>query len=116
MRVKGITSIAQVEGLRGTPLVVERAAIGLEEGEWWADDLVGLAVRDGKRDIGVVERVRALPSCEVLVVGVTSSGDPSLRGSKDETLLIPLIDDAVRTVDVAGGVIDVNLAFLGDAG
>ena len=101
VRVEGITSIARVEELRGTPLVVERDAIGLEEGEWWADDLVGLAVVDGARAVGTVERVRALPSCEVLVVG---------------ELLIPLIDDAVRKVDVGAGVIDVDLAFLGDAG
>ncbi len=113
MRVEGITSRAQVEALRGTPLVVDRGYVPLEDGEWWAEDLVGLAVVDGDRSVGVVERVRALPSCEVLVVGVTSSEDPNLRGSKDETILIPLIDDAVRTVDLAAGTVDVDLEFLG---
>lgn len=98
VRVEGVTSIAQAEALRGTPLTVDRGEIALEEGEWWAEDLVGLAVVDGERSVGVVERVRALPSCEVLVVG---------------ELLIPLIDDAVRSVDIEAGVVDVDLEFLG---
>lgn len=97
-RLEGVTSRVEVEALRGTPLVVDRADIGLEEGEWWASDLVGLRVVDGGQEVGVVERVRALPSCEVLEVG---------------ELLIPLVGDAVRTVDVAGGVVDVDLGFLG---
>ena len=42
--------------------------------------------------------MRELPSCEVLEVG---------------DLLIPLVSDAVRDVDVAGGRIDVDLEFLG---
>lgn len=98
-RLEGVTTLAEVEALRGTPLAVDREDIGLEEGEWWADDLVGLRVVDGDREVGVVERVRAYPSCELLEVG---------------DRLIPLIDDAVRTVDVAAGVVDVDLGFLGE--
>ena len=30
-------------------------------------------------------------------------------------LLVPLVRDAVRSVDVAAGVVDVDLAFLGEA-
>jgi ribosomal 30S subunit maturation factor RimM len=51
----------------------------------------------------------------VLEVDVTSPGDPNLRGSEGETLLVPLIDDAVRDVDLVARRIDVNMAFL-DAG
>jgi 16S rRNA processing protein RimM len=97
VRLKGVTTRAAAEALRGEPILVSRDVVGLEEGEYWAEDLVGLAVVDGEREVGVVERVRALPSCEVLVVG---------------ELLIPLIDDAVRDIDVAGGRIDVDLGFL----
>jgi 16S rRNA processing protein RimM len=70
----------------------------LDEGEWWAADLVGLRVVDGEREVGVVERVVAYPSCEVLVVG---------------DLLVPLVDDAVRAVDLEAGVVVVSLEFLG---
>jgi 16S rRNA processing protein RimM len=60
---------------------------------------VGLAVVDGARTVGVVERVLSLPSCEVLVVG---------------DLLVPLVGDAVREVDLAARRIDVDLEFLGE--
>jgi 16S rRNA processing protein RimM len=115
IRLRAITSRAAAVELRGEPMLVERATLPLEPDEYWADDLVGLAVVDGVREVGVVARVRALPSCDVLEVGVTSPGDPTLRGPGDETLLIPLISDAVRDVDLAAGRIDVDLRFL-DAG
>lgn len=92
-RVDGVGSREDVEALRGTPILAD---VGLEEGEVWADDLVGLRVVDGDADVGVVERVLSYPSCEVLVVG---------------SLLIPFVDDAVRSV---GEVVDVNLEFLGE--
>lgn len=113
LRLEGIDSRDAAVALRGEPLLVERAdAPPLEADEWWADDLVGLAVVDGERAVGVVERVRSLPSCEVLEV-VTSPADPNRRGSEGETILIPLVGDAVRDVDLEAGRIDVDLDFLG---
>lgn len=100
LRLEGVSSREAIDALRGMPLMVERTDDMLEEGEYWAEDLVGMAVVDGAREVGVVARVRALPSCEVLEVG---------------DLLIPLVDDAVRDVDLVARRIDVNLAFL-DAG
>jgi 16S rRNA processing protein RimM len=101
LRLAGVGSREAAEALRGEPLWVQRAdAPPLEDGEYWADDLVGLLVVDGAREVGRVERVRALPSCEVLEVG---------------ELLIPLVSDAVRDVNLARGRIDVDLAFLGAA-
>jgi 16S rRNA processing protein RimM len=99
VRLEGITDRASIEGLRGEPLWVAREhAPPLEEDEFWADDLVGLAVVDGAREVGVVERVLSMPSCELLVVG---------------ELLIPLIGDAVRGVDLEARRVDVDLGFLG---
>ena len=100
LRLDAFSSRTEIEAVRGEPLWVEREALPpLEEDEFWADDLVGLRVVDGDREIGVVERVRELPSCEVLEVG---------------ELLIPLIDDAVRAVDLEAGVVDVDMEFLGE--
>ncbi len=102
VRLEGVGSREAAEALRGEVLWVERAhAPALEAGEWWADDLVGLRVRDGAREVGRVERVVSLPSCEALVVG---------------ELLVPLVADAVRAVDVTAGTVDVDLAFLGADG
>ncbi len=78
----------------------------LDEDEWWATDLEGCTVRDGERELGVVARLLALPSCEVLEVSRTG-------GAPD--LLVPLVRDAVRDVDLDRRVIDVDLEFLGEA-
>jgi 16S rRNA processing protein RimM len=100
LRLADVSTREAIEALRGEPLWVARAdAPPLEEGEYWAADLVGLSVVDGEREVGRVDRVRSLPSCEVLEVG---------------ELLIPLVGDAVRDVDLSAGRVDVDLAFLGE--
>ena len=59
---------------------------------------------DGDRALGRVLRLMPLPSCEALEVA-PERGDP---------FLVPLVRDAVRRVDVAAKLIDVDVAFLGD--
>jgi 16S rRNA processing protein RimM len=94
--------------LRGVELVVPRAnAPELDEDEWWAADLEGCRVHDAGADVGVVRRLVALPSCEVLEVARADGGDD---------LLVPLVRDAVRRVDIERREIDIDLAFLGEAG
>lgn len=102
LRVDAIADRAAVLALRGEDLLVARsAAPPLQPGEYWAEDLQGCDVVavDG-RTLGRVERLRALPSCEVLEVG---------------ELLIPMVGDAVRSVDVAARRIVVDTVFLGVA-
>jgi 16S rRNA processing protein RimM len=55
--------------------------------------------------VGTVTRMLALPSCEVLEVERSEGGEP---------LLVPLVSDAVRTVDIEHGRIDIDLRFLGE--
>jgi 16S rRNA processing protein RimM len=101
LRLSGVETREAADALRGEPLWVPReVAPPLEADEYWAEDLVGLAVVDGDREVGTVERVLSYPSCELLVVG---------------DLLIPLVDDAVRSVDLDGGRVDVDLGYLGAA-
>ncbi len=50
-------------------------------------------------------RLIGLPSCEVLEVARAGGG---------EALLVPLVKDAVRAVDVRRRLIDVDLRFLGE--
>jgi 16S rRNA processing protein RimM len=100
VRLEGCHDRAAAVAIRGRDLEVPRAeAPPLGEDEWWATDLVGCRVVDGGREVGEVEALVPLPSCEALAVG---------------TLLVPLVRDAVRSVDVEAGVIDVDLAFLGE--
>ena len=105
LRLAGCTTRSAVEALRGTDLLVPRdRAPELEEDEWWPEQLEGCLVHDGEREVGTVRRLLALPSCEVLEVDRPGAAD----------LLVPLIQDAVRAVDVEARRIDVDLAFLGE--
>jgi 16S rRNA processing protein RimM len=103
LRLAGHENREAAEALRGSDLLVHRAAAPpLGDDEWYAEDLEGCRVVDGSVDVGRVRRLVALPSCEVLEVERDGGDD----------LLVPLVRDAVRSVDVAVGVVDVDLAFL----
>jgi 16S rRNA processing protein RimM len=107
IRVEGCDDRDGADALRGQQLHVDagpRPALGPEE--WWAEELEGARVFDGERELGVVRRLMALPSCECLEVA-RSGGGPDL--------LVPLVRDAVRAVDVARARIDIDLRFLGEA-
>jgi 16S rRNA processing protein RimM len=107
LRLEGIGSREAVEALRGSDLYVPReAAPPLDEDEWLAEDLVGCRVVDGEARVGVVAKLLPYPSCELLEVQRPEPGA--------KALLVPLISDAVRSVDVDAQVIDVDLAFLGE--
>jgi 16S rRNA processing protein RimM len=107
LRLEGCQERADAEALRGAELLVARErARELDEDEWWARDLEGCSVHDGEVEVGVVSRLLALPSCEVLEVARPEPADP---------LLVPLVKDAVRAVDVNRREIDVDLRFLGEA-
>jgi len=107
LRLAGSTDREAAEALHGQAVMMARdLAPALEQDEWWAEDLEGCAVRDGERVVGTVARLLALPSCEVLEV---------LRPEGGEPLLVPLVSDAVRDVDLKSRQIDVDLAFLGEA-
>jgi 16S rRNA processing protein RimM len=60
-------------------------------------------VFDRERRVGEVRRMVALPSCEALEVA----------GAEHE-LLVPMVRDAIRSIDLTARRIDVDLAFLGE--
>jgi 16S rRNA processing protein RimM len=95
VRLAGCTAREHAEALGGLTLEVEAS---LEEDEFWASDLAGCVVVDGEREVGVVSRMIALPSCEALEVG---------------DRLIPMVRDAIRSIDVEARRIDVDMGFVG---
>jgi len=98
LRIEGCETREAAEALRRSELrIPEAEAPPLAEGEFWARDLEGCRVTDGDREVGVVERMIALPSCEALEVG---------------DRLIPLVRDAIRSVDLEARRIDVDLGFV----
>jgi 16S rRNA processing protein RimM len=61
-------------------------------------------VHDGDRAVGTVRALVELPSCEMLEVDRAEGGE----------LLVPLVTDAVREVDLERRTIDIDLHFLGE--
>ena len=107
LRLSGVTDRAGAESLRGRAFEIDDAARPpLGPDEWWAEDLEGARVVDGERELGVVRRLLALPSCECLEVE-RAGGGPDL--------LVPLVRDAIRSVDIAAARIDVDSVFLGES-
>jgi 16S rRNA processing protein RimM len=106
LRLVGHAGREAAEALRGAQLAVPvEQAPALEPGEYWAHELEGCGVYDGPRHVGEVRRMVPLPSCEALEV---------VRSGGAGELLVPMVRDAIRSVDVAARRIDVDLAFLGE--
>ena len=104
VRLAGCDTREEAEALRGDAAARSRAPTPpLEEGEFWAHELEGCAVIDGERAVGVVRAMRALPS---------SRCSRSPRDGAE--LLVPMVRDAIRSIDIEARRIDVDLGFLGD--
>ena len=104
LRFEGASSREDALALRGNELTVPRSDEMLEEGEFWARDLEGCTVVDGEAVIGFVRRMSALPSVEVLEVDRADGSE----------LLVPLVRDCIRSIDLEGRRIDIDLGFLGE--
>jgi 16S rRNA processing protein RimM len=104
LRLQGVDSREDAEALRGVELTVTASgAPKLGDGEWWAHELEHCEVFDGEQRVGLVSRLIELPSCEAIEVQRPAGGDP---------LLVPLVKDAIRRVDVGAGRIEVDGEFL----
>jgi 16S rRNA processing protein RimM len=106
LRLAGVEDRDGAQALRGRELTVAASsAPALAEGEWWAHELEGCRVLDGGRLVGVVSRLLELPSCEALEVAREGGG---------QALIVPMVKDAIRSVDVKGGEVQVDMAFIGE--
>ncbi|HWT23718.1 MAG TPA: ribosome maturation factor RimM [Solirubrobacteraceae bacterium] len=106
LRLEGHAGREAAEALRGAQLAVPATALPpLDTDEFWAHELEGCSVCDGDRAVGTVRRLVALPSCEAVEVE-RADGGPEL--------LVPLVRDAIRSVDVGARRIDIDLRFLGE--
>lgn len=90
IRLDGVEDPASI---RGELILVEDE---LAPDEYLVSDLVGCEVPG----LGYVERVLDAPSCALLEVG-------------EDQLLVPLIGDAVKSVDLKRRIIEVDREFLG---
>ena len=91
----GVADRDEADAMRGAKLLVSRDAFPpLEAGEFYACDVVGLRVVAPDGEVGVVVELYPYPTCDALIVAT--------QGGKIE---IPVVDDVVEAVDVAGGVV-----------
>ena len=98
LRFEGCASREEAEALRGTELrVPEAEAPPLRRASSGRATSRAAASPTARREVGVVERMIALPSCEALEVG---------------DRLIPLVRDAIRSIDLTARRIDVDLGFV----
>jgi 16S rRNA processing protein RimM len=95
LRLSGVADRAAAIAMHGERLLMPESAVPLEEGEWLAEDLVGLRV-DG---LGEVRRVIDGPSCSVLEL--------------EDGTLVPFVADAVVAIDAPRRLIEVDRVFLG---
>ena len=90
----GLETREAVRALGGELLLVNERDNPLGEGEWLVEDLIGLEVEGHGR----VEKIVGGSSCDVLELA--------------DGTLVPLIGDAVRRVDTAAGLIEIDRRFL----
>jgi 16S rRNA processing protein RimM len=103
LKLEGSDDRNAAEALRGAAIMVPRAAVGpLGEGEFLVDDLIGCDVLDGTEIVGTVRDVLLLPSADVLEV----------EREGGEELLVPLISDAIRAVDMERRRVEIHGSFL----
>ncbi|MDI9497839.1 MAG: ribosome maturation factor RimM [Bacillota bacterium] len=101
VRIEGCDSRKQAETLRGCCLTLPReAAEPLPEGRWYVSDLLGCRITcPGRGAIGRLTDVIEGVGSDIWVVQ-----RPRLKD-----LLIPVLDDTVISVDLAGRLIEVRL-------
>ena len=105
VKLEGVDDRAGVEALRGETISVPREEIGtLAQGEYLVDDLIGCEVVDGTEHVGVVGDVLLMPSADLLEV----ERDAAVN------LLVPLVADAVRVIDLEARRVDVDTRFLNE--
>jgi 16S rRNA processing protein RimM len=103
VRFEGVEGRDAAGQLRGQAITVPRSALGaLPEGEFLVDDLIGLEAFDGARRVGRVVDVLGMPSADVL----------EIERSGEDPLLVPLVGDAVRSIDLEARRLEINAGFV----
>jgi len=100
VQFQGVNTVEDAEALRGWSLWLTREQIGpLAEDRWFVADIVGIGVyTDEDEYLGKLADVMHMPANDVYVVR---------NGEKE--ILLPVIDDVVRSVDIDSGRMVVHL-------
>ena len=110
VKFAAFNDVEQVQNLHNTEVFIYREdGQKLEEGEYYIADLIGCEVItvEGKA-LGRIKDVLQTGANDVYIVDTTAGGDTSL-GDKTGELLLPVIPDCIKNVDIEKGVITVFL-------
>lgn len=101
LTLAGVSDRLSADQLRGTDVwIPESQAAPLAEGEYFLHDLVGLRVQtDEGAELGTVREAFDTGANDVLVVTRPEGGE----------VLLPMIQDVVKSLNVPGGLIIVHL-------
>ena len=99
-KLKGVDDMDDALSLKGKTAAVRREDIALPEGEYFDEELAGLAVRDAEtgETLGKLEEVLHYPAHDIYAV----------RGGKDE-YLVPAVPAFIAAIDVLGGTMDIHM-------
>lgn len=95
VRLEGVVDRSAAERLKGTELLVDRAALpDTESDEFYHADLIGLSAVDGEgRVLGTVSALHNFGAGDVIAIAKTDGGD----------ILLPFTRAVVPTVDLKAG-------------
>ena len=101
VKFKGYDNINDVQNFRDHELMVtEDEQQPLEEGQYYYHQIIGLTVKTLEgRELGVIKEILSPGANDVWVVKRAGQSD----------LLLPVIDDVVKNVDLYKGEVDVEL-------
>lgn len=105
--IDGVEDRAAAEEFRGAQVCLSRKLLPEpDEDEYFLADLVGCIVHDSAtgEPVGRATKAEALPANVVVTIRLDATG---------ESILAPLVTDAMPTVDVEARRIDLDLQFLG---
>lgn len=100
VKFEGVDSVEAADQLRGSAVWLTREQVGEPpEGRWFVQDILGIDVyTDEGEHLGTLEEVMHMPANDVYVV----------RGEAGE-ILLPVIDDVMRKMDIEAGRMVVHL-------
>ena len=102
LRLEGVDSMEAAQALRNKTLFFRRADARLEEGRYFIAELLGCEVFDATDPTlgyGVI--------CDVSQTGANDVWHVKTPGGRE--ILIPVIDDVVKAVDVAKGRVEIHM-------
>jgi 16S rRNA processing protein RimM len=102
VKVDSVDDREAARALGGAAIEVPRGELLLAEGDYLVADLIGCAVCGGGAQIGTVRDVLVLPTVEALEV----------ERERGPELLVPMVEDAVRRIDLEQRVIEIEPSFV----